>query len=119
MGRQFTVLLVEDHSGIRDAVGVLLREHGFRVLLAGDGGEAVRLLAEHRVDLLFTDIAMPGINGFDLAQLAKTMCPGLSVLCITGDTEGARGKGMLYGRILLKPVRADEILAAVTQALVG
>ena len=117
MDRQFTILFVEDDREIRGVVAALLLEHGFRVLVADDGYEAVRLLVEHQVDLLFSDVVMPDISGFDLGQQAKMMRPNLRVLYMTGYAEQARGRGIRYGKVLQKPIRADELLAEVTQAL--
>ena len=117
MDRQFTVLFVEDDRQVRDAVVALLREHGFRVLVAEDGYEAIRLLDEYQVDLLFTDVVMPGISGFELGLQAKLIRPNLRVLYMTGYAERAAGKGIRYGKVLQKPVRADELLAEITQAL--
>jgi DNA-binding NtrC family response regulator len=58
---------------------------------------------------------MPGISGFDLGQQAKMIRPDLRVLYMTGYAEQARG--IRYGKVLQKPIRADELLAEVTQAL--
>jgi CheY-like chemotaxis protein len=116
MTTPFTVLLVEDDTLVRDAVIELLRQHGFATLVAQDGYEAIRLLMEHPVDLLFTDIVMPGISGFELARQAKVIRPELRVLYMTGHAEQERG-GLRYGKLLLKPLRATEILAEVCQAL--
>ena len=119
MSRQFTILFAEDDRQVRESVIALLREHGFRVLVAENGYEAIRLLMEHHVDLLFTDVVMPGVNGFELGLQAKLIRPNLHVLYMTGYAEQARGKGIRYGKVLQKPVRADELLAEINQALAG
>ncbi len=118
MTQPFTILLVEDDTLVRDAVIELLRQHGFVTLVAEDGYAAIRLLMEHRVDLLFTDIVMPGITGFELARQAKLMRPELRVLYMTGHAEQEKG-GLRYGKLLLKPLRANEILSEICQALGG
>lgn len=117
MAPQFTVLFAEDDTLVRDAVIELLRQHGFGVLVAQDGYEAIRLLAENAVDLLFTDVVMPGISGFELARQARLMRPSLRVLYLTGHADQAEGRGLRYGKLLHKPLRAAEILAEVCQAL--
>lgn len=116
MTSTFTVLFTEDDTLVRDAITELLRQHGFRALVAQDGHEAIQLLMANPVDLLLTDIVMPGINGFELARQAKLLRPGLRVLYITGHAEQERC-GMRYGKLLLKPLRAGEILAEICQAL--
>jgi len=118
MAPQFTILLVEDDALVRDAVVELLRRHGFIAFVAEDGATALRLLAQHPVDLLFTDVAMPGMNGFELARQARQLRPELRVLYMTG--QGAQeGRGLRYGKLLQKPLRAAEILAEIVQALAG
>ena len=113
---QFTILFAEDDTLVRNAVIELLRQHGFRALVAEDGYEAIRLLMEHPVDLLFTDVVMPGISGFELARQAKLIRPDLRVLYMTGHAE-QEARGLRYGKLLLKPLRAAEILAEICQAL--
>src|SRR5215469_15721036 len=71
MGRQFTVLLVEDDSEVRSVVQQMLVARNFRVLVASDGYEAIRLLIDQHVDVMFTDIVMPGVSGYELAAQAK------------------------------------------------
>jgi DNA-binding response OmpR family regulator len=119
MTQSYTILFAEDDTQVRDAVIELLRQHGFGVLVASNGEEAIRLLAEQSVDLLFTDVVMPGINGFELARRAKLLRPNLRVLYMTGHATQAEGRGMRFGKLLLKPLRAAEILAEICQALSG
>jgi CheY-like chemotaxis protein len=120
MDRRFTILIAEDDLPIREVVVEVLREHGFRVLVADGADAALRVLIEHQVDLLLTDVVMPGVNGFDLALHAKSIRPDLRALYMTGYyDEQAADKGILYGRVIQKPFGAGELLAEIVHALAG
>jgi two-component system, cell cycle response regulator CpdR len=110
----FTILLVEDETGVRNVVIRQLSEKGFRVFAAADAYDAVRVLAEHHVDLLFTDIVMPGMDGVQLARQAKLMRPAIKVLFATGYAQrAAEREAMRLGRILFKPLRHAELIREV------
>lgn len=85
-----TILVVEDHDGLREySVGVL-RELGYCVLEAPDGQAGLELLRQRPdVDLLFTDVMLPGLNGRELADQALELRPNLKVLFTTGYTRNA------------------------------
>jgi signal transduction histidine kinase/CheY-like chemotaxis protein len=84
------VLVVEDEEKVRHLSVDALRELGYMVIHAGDPHEALALLAEQpRIDLLFTDIVMPGMDGRQLADKARAARPGLKVLYTTGYTRNA------------------------------
>jgi len=85
-----TVLVVEDHEGLREySVGVL-RDLGYCVLEAPDGHVGLELLSKQPdVDLLFTDVVLPGLNGRELADQALKLRPDLKVLFTTGYTRNA------------------------------
>lgn len=118
MAKLLTILVVEDESDVRDLVMRLLSEKGFGVLTAKDGYDALRILAEHRVDLLFADIVMPGIDGVQLARQAKLMQPGLKVLFATGYAQKATERQAMHvGRVLFKPVRQAELVREVESLL--
>lgn len=120
MTRRFIILVVEDESTVRDFVLSLLSDKGFTVLSAEDAYEAIRVIAERHVDLLFTDIVMPGADGFDLAAQAKLIRPSLKVLYSTGFADKAKGRfGPRYGRLLEKPIRAEALVSAIEKALAG
>jgi CheY-like chemotaxis protein len=112
MGRPFTILLVEDDSAVREVVVEILSAKLFHVLVAADGYEAIRLLVEQHVDVMLTDIMMPGLSGYELAAQAKLIRPSLEVLYTTGYDGQAAGREMAgrYGKLLPKPVRADELV---------
>jgi two-component system cell cycle response regulator CpdR len=108
MGLALTVLFAEDETSIRDSVAQLLSMNGFRVLKAEDGYEALRLLTQENVDVLFTDIVMPGMDGVELARKAKGIRPNLKIMFVTGYSAKAP-EAMHFGRVFYKPLRAYEI----------
>jgi two-component system, cell cycle response regulator CpdR len=115
----FTILFVEDETSVRDVVIRMLSEKGFRVFAAADGYDAVRVLAAHHVDLLFTDVVMPGMDGVQLARQAKVMRPAIKVLFTTGYAQrAAERQAMRLGRILFKPLRQAELVREV-EVLLG
>ena len=121
MTRSHTILLVDDEPEIRKVVSTALADERYHVLTASDGYEAVRLLWEHWVDLLITDVRMPGsVDGFQLAQQAKLMRPNLHVLYISGYSATAgRDAGPTYGPLLEKPVRPADLLREIQRELAG
>ena len=83
-----TVLVVEDEPVVRGVILEMLGEQGYRTLEAVDGPAGLRLLRTGaRIDLLVTDVGLPGMNGRQLADQAREMRPGLKVLFITGYAE--------------------------------
>jgi two-component system cell cycle response regulator CpdR len=113
-----TVLFVEDDTSVRDVVIRVLSERGLGVLTAGDAYEAIRILAERNVDLIFTDILMPSMDGVQLAKQARLMRPGIKVLFTTGYPQKAVERDAIrYGKVLYKPVREPEIIREVEALL--
>src|SRR6185437_16640235 len=85
-----TILVVEDDGALRAYTTEVLTELGYKVLEANDGPSALRLLDNAHVDLVFTDVVMPGgMNGRQLAEEATRRKPGLKVLFTTGYTRNA------------------------------
>jgi len=111
------VLVVEDEQRVRHLTVDTLRELGYTVVQANDGEQALeQLRIQPRIDLLFTDIVMPGINGRELADRARELRPGLRVLFTTGYTRNAVvHNGMLDpGMALLgKPFNMRELATRV------
>ena len=82
------MLVVEDEEVIRGLVEQVLRGDGYEVLLAADGDEALELAGRNRVDVLLTDLTMPGIGGHDLADRLRAAAPELKVMFMSGFAEG-------------------------------
>jgi PAS domain S-box-containing protein len=111
-----TILLVEDDQELRTYLAEVLRGLGYRVLIAGDAKAALSVLERDavRVDLLLTDVVMPGTNGRDLGRRALDLRPGLRVLYMTGYSRNAvvhQGRLEPGVDLLQKPV-SQAILAA-------
>jgi two-component system cell cycle response regulator CpdR len=113
-----TILVVEDDRPVRDVLIRVLSEHGFAVPTASDGYDAVRILMDRHVDVLFTDIILPGMDGVQLAKQAKLMRPGIKVLFQTGYANLATTRDAIrHGRVLYKPLRAVEIVQEAVKTL--
>ena len=119
-----TILIVEDHEDLRSYGTGALEELGYRVLQAGAGREALRILAETpQVDLLFTDVVLPeGLDGRRLADEALRLRPGLKVLFTTGYTRNAivhNGRLDPGVELISKPYSAESLGAKVRTLLDG
>ena len=86
------MLVVEDEEVIRSLVDQVLRGEGYEVLLAADGDEAIALADGTRVDVLLTDLTMPGIGGHELAARLRTRAPELKVMFMSGFADGATSR---------------------------
>ena len=117
------ILVVEDVESIRFLSVEALRDFGYTVVQAGDASQALAVLAvTPRVDLLFTDIVMPDMNGRQLADKALELRPGLKVLYTTGFTRNAVvHNGVLDSGVALisKPFTVDDLAIKVRVVLDG
>jgi CheY-like chemotaxis protein len=114
-----TVLLVEDDQAVRELAREVLEESGYQVFAARDGEEAIAICANGRaIDLLITDIVMPGMSGRAVAAAVRDLRPGTRVICMSGYTEHA-DLGLLEGAMtfMQKPFSADTMIRAVRKAL--
>jgi two-component system cell cycle sensor histidine kinase/response regulator CckA len=116
------ILVVEDQQALRHLVGAMLQSGGYSVVLAENGAEALRLLEQQseQVDLLLTDIAMPGMNGRELAARASALRPGLRVLYTSGSADHSISRNGIRednARFLSKPYTANELALKVREAL--
>jgi CheY-like chemotaxis protein len=120
---QERLLVVEDDTVVRELVVEVLRDLGYAPLQASDGKSGLRVLeAAGTIDLLVTDIGLPGLNGRQLADAARERRPDLKVLFITGYAESAAMAGGFLApgmEMLTKPFAADALARKVTAMLKG
>jgi PAS domain S-box-containing protein len=117
-----TILVVEDDTDLREYVTEVLQSLGYRTLSAANGEAAVPLLAREltRIDLLLTDVVMPGMNGRELAQVAGELRPGLKVLYMTGYSRNAivhQGRLKEGVHLVEKPVSQAQLASRVRDLL--
>jgi PAS domain S-box-containing protein len=118
-----TVLVVEDEPIVRGVILEMLQEQGFRTLEAIDGPAGLRILrTSARIDLLVTDVGLPGINGRQLADQARETRPGLKILFMTGYAESAAiSQGFLQGgmEMITKPFELDNLSWKIRSMISG
>lgn len=120
--RSITILIVEDNDNLRSILHRALEGSGFSVLPASDGAVALRLYQQHdgTIDLVVTDIVMPGANGLELSEQIRAARPETKFLFITGfvDQFPELSKLTKYGaNILEKPFGPSELLRKVEETL--
>ena len=112
------VLLVDDDVAVREVTSTIVAEAGYRVIEAASGQDALdRLHQSGPVDLMVTDYAMPGMNGFELARAARIRQTGLKVLFVTGYADLTVLGDVAETHILLKPFRGAKLIEKISGAL--
>jgi PAS domain S-box-containing protein len=119
-GKNEIILVVEDEAVVRLLIVDVLSELGYKTLEAADGPSALRiLLSSQRIDLLVTDIGLPGLNGRQLADAALERRPTLKVLFMTGYAENAASNSFLASgmEIIAKPVTMDVLATRIGEMM--
>ncbi len=115
-----TLLIVDDEPSIREAAADMLRSEGYNVLEASSGPEALEVCAEHqfKIDLLLTDLIMPGMTGRMLADILAARRAGLAVLFMSGHIGGTRSETMGQGlHFIQKPLDWDRLKSMIRDLL--
>ena len=122
MGRGETILVVEDDPSVRILVLDVLQELGYSGLEAENAEAGLAILRTEAIDLLVTDVGLPGMNGRQLAEQAQALKPGLRVLFMTGYAEQASDRGSFLGRdmaMVTKPFAIDALALKIRQMMAG
>ncbi|KQM50601.1 histidine kinase [Pseudomonas sp. Leaf15] len=116
-----TVLIVEDDAAVRLLVSAVLKELGYAFVEAGDANTAVPIIqSDQRIDLLISDVGLPGMNGRQLAEIGRQLRPELKVLFITGYAEHAAVRGGFLDpgmQLITKPFTFDLLTAKVREMI--
>lgn len=112
----FTILIADDEAGIRMLAGEVLRSHGYNVLQAADGVEALELAAQHPgpIHLLLTDLSMPRLGGWELHRRLKNVRPGTATLFMKGDLDTGLHPEAAF---LPKPFATSALVRKVNETL--
>ncbi len=114
------VLVIDDDSPSREILACILRTAGYLVAEAPTGLEGLQFLQEAPVDLLITDLQMPGMSGWKIAQAARRLWPGLPIVLVTGNPEALDARPDLrdlVSAILVKPFGAGPLRDSVQGAI--
>jgi two-component system cell cycle sensor histidine kinase/response regulator CckA len=115
-----TILLVEDEHAVRALARKMLEARGYRVLEAADGGQAVEIAGKESIDLLLTDMVLPGMGGREIAARIHVIHPSVKVLYTSGYTDDAIVRGGLMERgsaFLEKPFNPANLARKVREIL--
>jgi CheY-like chemotaxis protein len=120
MTTQARVLVVDDDPVVAKSIDRVLTGKGYAVITASDGPEALEKLAHEKYDAVFTDIRMPGMDGFEVAKRIKATQPWLPVVIVTGygsPESKARAKELGVAGFLHKPLSPEMIEGSAREVL--
>ena len=117
---EMRILLIDDEADILRSIGDFLKDMNHHVYLAGGGTEGLAVLRRERIDIVITDLKMPGMDGFEVLQEAQRTAPGTEVIMITGYGDiSAAVRAMREGAFdfFTKPVKLRELTASLERTV--
>ena len=112
--------MIDDDASLRECLATFLKVAGYLVEEAESGTEGMRRLAASPVDVVLTDLMMPGLSGWEVAQAARMLRPGLPIVLMTGCPDALNSQlhaEGLVARVLVKPFRMNEVVAVITRLI--
>src|SRR6516164_2968597 len=106
------ILLVDDEERYREVLARVLTKAGYEVVEASDGIEALSLLEKLKIDLVLSDILMPGLNGYALVARLRAKWPSMPVILTTGFLPQDAAKNMMNGSVdfIPKPIDTETLI---------
>ena len=117
---KFTLLIIDDEKNIRDGLAANFELEDYNVKTASSGEEGIELISKGDIDLVITDLRMPGISGEEVLKHVATVTPGIPVIILTGHGSiDAAVDAMRHGAydFLTKPLNLDQLEMIVKRAL--
>ncbi len=114
------ILLVDDETALLDLISEILSRHGYKVITADNGQNALKMLKQHPVDLMISDIIMPEMSGYELARIVKTTYPSIKIQLVSGfsdDTQTEWFDEKLCKSILIKPFSIKSLVKRIQELL--
>jgi len=115
-----TILVVDDEDKLLELCTEILSQQGYRVLPANNCAEALQLLDSNKVDLMFSDVVMPDMDGYELALIVVQKYPAIKIQMSSGftdDKQSAMTDATLHQNLLAKPYRSQDLLGKIRQLL--
>ena len=109
------ILVVDDEEAYRELLAKILTRAGYEVVQAADGFEALSLLQKSKIELVISDIFMPGMNGYALVARLRAKWPSMPVILTTGFLTQDAAKNMLNGSVdfIPKPIDPDTLMKMI------
>ena len=116
-----TILLIEDDDVLRKIIETFLEESGYLVLKAKDGLEGIEMISKEAFDLIVVDVVLPHVSGIGVIKMAKTRCPEIPIICITGHGHFPEklAEEEHVDKIFHKPFEFKELAEAIESLLGG
>lgn len=114
------IMVVDDEEALRNLTSIVLTEHGYKVICANDGKQALEILEKKSVDLLLSDVIMPEMDGFQLAKVVNEKYPAIKIQLASGYTDNRESeykKETWYNEILYKPIHGKTLLLRIRELL--
>ena len=111
-----TILVVDDESRMRNLLQRLLERDGSHVLIARDGDEALQLIRKEKIEIVISDMTVPGVNGFELLKIVKRELPHIGMIMIAahGDTCSVKDTLLLGAdEYITRPFKSHEVSMVV------
>jgi len=122
IGEGQVILIVDDEAALREAAAELLTLSGYQTLMVCDGVEALEVLANKPVDLVLSDVIMPNLGGFRLAQQVRRLYPNIKIQLVSGFSDSKQSEftnDPLQTALIYKPYSSDELITRISCLLKG